>query len=533
MLRHLLFSSFIPAAMKSLSILLIITILSDLTFAQHTTAASTGTLPPSLSYDAVMALPSPTKGSLVLDNTNNIPRVYNGSKWVPLLTSYELTTTAWKAGSSIAGYGDDSGNSIAVDANGNVYVTGYFRNTATFGSTTLTAASGGNSFGAADIFIAKYNSSGALVWVQKAGGLGEDAANSITTDAAGNIYVTGSFSGTATFGPATVISAGEVDVFIAKYSSSGTLLWIRRAGGSRHDYSNDIAVAANGNIYILGNFVQSATFGTTTLTTASTSSYATFIAKYDNNGSFQWAQKAEGGGESSGIAVDGNNDIYISGKFQSSVTFGTITLSGTWRGFLAKCNDSGVFQWAYRLGNSVYDVCVDVNGDIYAISNINGSEPVTFGTTHLSAENTDMLIIKYKSNGNVIWTQRNAAPGGSLGARIATDAAGNFYVTGTYSGPFVSFNATTKLIPLVYEGNQLFVAKYSGGGLFQWVRQAGRSRSSGSGGGGDPVPKALAVHANRTVYITGVFTGEIMFDSFPMEVYAYNVANIFVMKTVD
>jgi hypothetical protein len=133
---------------------------------------------------------------------------------------------------------------IAVDNTGNVYITGSFLGTAKFGSTNLT------SVGDADLFLAKYNDSGDLQWAWQAGGVGRDHSADVAVDLAGNIYITGTFSETATFGSTNLTTAGG-NVFIAKLNSSGTLIWVR--GGLSGGEGFGIAVDSAGNTYCTGN----------------------------------------------------------------------------------------------------------------------------------------------------------------------------------------------------------------------------------------------------------------------------------------
>ena len=131
----------------------------------------------------------------------------------------------------------DYGRSIAVDANGNSYVTGYFySSTITFGLTTLT-----NSGVYSDIFVVKYDSSGNVVWAKNTGGTNEDKGYGIAVDAIGNSYVTGWFSSsTITFGSTTLTNSGSDDIFVVKYDSSGNVMRAKSAGGT----SNDLDMAS-------------------------------------------------------------------------------------------------------------------------------------------------------------------------------------------------------------------------------------------------------------------------------------------------
>jgi hypothetical protein len=187
---------------------------------------------------------------------------------------------------SAGGGGIDRGLGIATDPLGNGYVTGFFLGPATFGAgeaneTVLTSAG-------SDVFVAKYAPNGTLLWATSAGGAGTDWGRGIATDPRGNGYVTGQFSGMATFGAGeaneTVLtSAGSEDMFVAKYAPNGTLLWATSAGGARIDLGLGIATDPRGNGYVTGRFSGTATFGVgeaneTVLT--STGSEDVFVAKY-------------------------------------------------------------------------------------------------------------------------------------------------------------------------------------------------------------------------------------------------------------
>ena len=149
-----------------------------------------------------------------------------------------------------AGTADEVGNGVAVDGGGNNYVVGYFKSASvTFGATVLTTTGG------ADLFLAKYNFAGTLLWAKKAGGTADDFGNGVALDGAGNIYVTGYFLSTnATFGGTVLTNTGSADIFVAKYDSAGTLLWAKKAGGNGYDAANGIDVDAAGNSYVTGFF---------------------------------------------------------------------------------------------------------------------------------------------------------------------------------------------------------------------------------------------------------------------------------------
>lgn len=194
---------------------------------------------------------------------------------------------------------DIQATSIAVDATGNVYVTGYFLGTADFDPRpsdiqNLTAAQ-------ADVFVWKLNSTGSFVWAKKAGGSGFDSASSLALDSAGDVYVTGQFIGTAEFNfdgvSSTLISDGAAaDVFLWKLDSAGVTRVIRSYGGPGTDAGGDIAIDASGSVYLTGYFTGTANFNPTGAAVNLTSDGAAadvFVVKLSNFVA-QWAKRAGG-----------------------------------------------------------------------------------------------------------------------------------------------------------------------------------------------------------------------------------------------
>ncbi|MEZ4905195.1 MAG: SBBP repeat-containing protein [Spirosomataceae bacterium] len=159
---------------------------------------------------------------------------------------------------------------IAIDGSGNV-CDGLFRWYSYFGATSITSA------GSFDIFVAKYNSGGTFRRVQQAGGTNSDVGGDIATDGSGNVYVAGFFNGTATFGATPITSAGGNDIFVTKYNSGGTFQWVQKGGGTSSDVGGDIATDSSGNIYVIGYFAGTATFGATSI--SSVGSFDIFVAR--------------------------------------------------------------------------------------------------------------------------------------------------------------------------------------------------------------------------------------------------------------
>ena len=250
------------------------------------------------------------------------------------------------------GSGDDFGIGVATDNFGNIVVTGAFDGTASFATVTLTSE------GLQDIFIAKYDAQGNLLWAKRAGGTGDDLGWGVATDGSDNIVVCGSFSGTAGFGDTTLTSMGGDDVFIAKYDGDGGLLWLQQVGGPATDGGTDLAFDSFGNIVVTGAFESTASFDDTTLTSVDAGDI--FIAKYDRESRLLWARSAGGDDYDAAldIATDHKDAIVITGVFRETVTFGDTTLINVEIGvsdseadiFIAKYDRNGSFLWARHAG---------------------------------------------------------------------------------------------------------------------------------------------------------------------------------------
>ncbi|GAB3171668.1 SBBP repeat-containing protein [Telluribacter humicola] len=408
---------------------------------------------------------------------------------------------AWRAGGPTA----DAGLDIAVDQSGNTYVTGYFTGTATFGSTTLT------SNGASDIFIVKYNNKGEVLWAHRAGGPLDDGGYGIAMDEQGNIYVTGYITGTATFGPQSLTSAGSSDIFISKYNSNGEVQWVRSAGGSGSEQGLDIAVDKSGNPYVTGSFIGTATFGSTSLTSRGSSD--AFIARYNSNGDVLWAQQAGGTSFDSGggVAVDESGNAYIVGTFTGTATFGAFTLTAVANSratdsnlFVVKYSNTGEALWARQeggMGSYGSGIAVDGSGNVYVT-----------GAIYIGAFNSEIHFAKYTTNGEMQWSRFIGTMGGTeYGSDIAVDISGNVYLIGRTESSRISISPISSSavgleIDLIHYGSyDIFVAKFENNGDLNWARSAG--------GSGNDHGSGIAVDEHGAAYTTGSFLGTATFGT--------------------
>lgn len=322
---------------------------------------------------------------------------------------------------------------LALDPAGNCYITGGFLGTSTFGNTNLTSA------GSVDGFVAKYDSDGQVLWATQFQGSNTLVAEGISLDNSGNAYVTGNFTGAATMGGISLNGFGARDIFLAKLNPSGQVLWAREAGGMDDDQGYEIVTDAAGNSFVTGTFRNSAIFST--ISVSSVGGADLFVAKYDPSGQIQWVQKSDGPGFASGhgIDLDDAGNIYVGGSFSNSESFGSNNLSASagGDGFLLKYNATGQLQWAtdFGAGNiTVNDIRVDQNGNSYLTGRFFNSM-IQLDTVSFSSQGIqDIFALKVNADGKGVWGQVAVSIGsGAEGRGIALDGAENCWITGYFS----------------------------------------------------------------------------------------------------
>ncbi len=296
-----------------------------------------------------------------------------------------------------AGSNHDEALCIATDSDNNIYISGYFEETLHIGSFVLSTTT------FSTMFVAKISPSGNVLWAKQA--VGEDFGESISYDLIcdnnKNVIVTGYFDDTMIFQDSTFYSYdGSIDIFIAKYGSNGDMIWVVQAGGDYDDYGRAITVDESDNIYLTGDFTQTATFGNFTLIPSNTARNI-FYGMISPSGIFQWIKQSTGSIRAIPLSIHYNqtNGLAICGGYENEFTIGDSTFSGntTENIFLAFFTPTGLFQTALSIGNngddSAFDVFLSDNNFAYTIGEFEQS--VFFGdsllVSHLLA---DIFITK-------------------------------------------------------------------------------------------------------------------------------------------
>lgn len=359
----------------------------------------------------------------------------------------------------------------------------------------------------------------------KIGNTGFDEGRGIVTDAAGNIYITGYFSGTADFDPgagtANLTSSGDYEIYLAKYNSSGVYQWAFKIGNTLKDAGFGVALDAFDNIYVTGYFQGTADFdpgaGAANLTSSGLQDI--FIAKYNSSGVYQWANKIGNTGNDLSLKmdIDGSDNILITGAFNGTVDFdpgaGTSNLisAGSDDIFVAKYNSSGIYQWAFNIGSASsdmgYGLDADDAGNVYITGWFQGTadfDPGAGIANLTSAGTEDIFAARYNSSGIYQWAFNIGAASNDNGYGIATDGNGNVCVTGKFQGT-ADFDPGPGLASLTSVGSEdIFLAGYNSSGVYQWAFNIG--------GAGVDNGIEIGFDGNGGIYITGYFAGTADFD---------------------
>ncbi|WP_373515613.1 SBBP repeat-containing protein [Persicitalea sp.] len=392
----------------------------------------------------------------------------------PVVAAFE--NKAWNAIG-----GSSSGEAIAVDALGNVYVVGDYKFSVAFDQVSLDS-------GVERMpFLAKYNPLGKIMWVEQIGISG--AASGLALDNNGNVYVTGFFGKAADYDRSLVNGKGRV--ILIKYDQNGKLVWLNAVGTEEKEQGiagRGIAIDRDGNIALTGYFSGTAAFGKDVFKSLmkgpqSESSSDGFITKISSDGSFQWAKQVGGNDDDQGyhVAIDPEGNVVASGIFTDKASFEGTTLTGESKkyygnNYLVKYNGKGDLKWVTKEFGG--PLVTDVNGNIF--------------TTTLTETGFD--IVKLSKGGNVEWRKEGSRSGFSS---LAASSDGNIYLTSNFTSQTTIEGQTFKSEGL----SDILLVKYSTNGNFQWARR--------DGGKVDEIPFAITLGNNGNIYLTGTLAGEL------------------------
>ena len=376
----------------------------------------------------------------------------------------------------LGGVSDEGADATAADASGcAIYIAGD-----TWG------VIGAGAFGLTDAFLTRYGTTGTVEWSRQIGTATNDVIHGVAVDAQHNVYVVGNTGGQMPNAPEP--NAGGSDVFIAKYDASGNQLWIHQFGSTGDDVATGAAIGLSGSVFITG-YARGALPGAVYQGGADV-----LLAKYNQAGSQVFAElygtPADDFGEAVAIGTGGN--VFIAGRTFDDMPRYTDPFFNPdfWHGgediFVGKYDFADGHQlWIRQRGTAVDDAASGI------ATNADDQVFIT-GYTEFSLDGgqihglEDLVVLRYDSNGNWVWTDQRGTIGNDRGTGVTVDASGT---------PFVAGYTFSAMDGQSYGGgSDTVLLKYGKGGAWRWTRQFG--------GSGSEMPGGLTVHSD-TPFIGG------------------------------
>jgi uncharacterized delta-60 repeat protein len=417
----------------------------------------------------------------------NETHLVSSGSWDIFIARYNPDgSLAWAK--NACGPSEDSGKGITTLSDNSTVVTGSFSNSAIFGAgeTNETLL---NTSGDYDVFIARYNPDGSLVWAKKAGGTERDYCYGITSLSDNSTVVTGAFKETAIFGPGEPNETylvesyiSDFNIFIARYNPDGSLAWAKKAGGNAPDFCWEVTALSDNSTVVTGYFEGTAIFGpgeSNEKQLVSSGNNDIFFARYNPDGSLAWAKSAGGAHDDfgRGITTLSDNSTVVTGYFSNSAIFGAgetnetlLNTSGDYDVFIARYNPDGSLAWAKKAGGTGEDVghgitTLSDNSTVvtghFKYSAIFG--PGEINETQLVASGwDDIFIARYNPDGSLAWAKKAGGTNNEAGSGFTALSDDSIVVTGYFNETAIFGPGEANETQLVSSGSfDIFIARYS------------------------------------------------------------------------
>lgn len=404
------------------------------------------------------------------------------------LASSTNSPAGYRWSATLGTAGNDVGNAVATDNEGNVLVTGNLDNY---------------------LFIEKYSAAGNLIW-SKTFYDNYGSGNAVAVDQNDNVIVAGTFYSRLDFGGGSVASIGEYDSFVVKYSADGAHLWSKRFGGSEGDDSiNGLAIDSLGNIFVAGTIVGTVALGGNTTYATGPFDNDIVLAKLSaDNGAFLWGKRFASTADDNGLSVGvgPQDEVVFTGNFSGLIDFGSGSLTSSGQDiFLATFSSNGIPLWSKRFGGALRDsgngVAVDTSGNIILTGSFAGT--VYFGSGALSSASAnydDIFLAKFANDGAPLWSQNFGGNLSDQGNAVSVDRLGNIALIGTFADAIELGGGVLTSAG----GYDIFIAKYSPDGAHVWSNAFGSNAGMDEGG-------SVTVDAQSNIIGSGRFFGAVDF----------------------
>jgi hypothetical protein len=388
---------------------------------------------------------------------------------------------------------------VAPDASGNVLLAGGFDGSMNFGGDELPTA------GKYDAFVAKFASDGKHIWSRKFGDASTQAVRAIAVDPDGNIVVVGEFEGALDLGEGSLTSAGETDIFVAKFDSSGELVWGKRFGDAAFQRPERVAVGPGGGVVVSGSFEGTLNFGGPPLVSAGNED--AFIVSFGPSGDHIWSKRFGDGNfdqVATGVVMDNAGALFVTGFFRGTIDLaGGLTTNSSNDAFIIKFDAaSGDVLWGKKFGSSFGHegggwVGSLPTGELLLVGAFNEYLDVV-GATISTAGGSDIFVLKLTASGDPLWIRGFGSNLNEAPFDVALSPDGRLALGGVF-GESIDFGGG----PLLSVGNDdLFLAEIDQDGNHIWSRRYGGEPDAG-------LISSVAFGAPGVLFASGLFTSTV------------------------
>ena len=385
----------------------------------------------------------------------------------------------------VSQYAEATISDIAVASNGDIFATGMFYDTISFGSITLTST------GYWDCWTAKISPNGQWQWAQSLNGDGDYDGVTVntldvvygtsnTTDSNNDPIIGGWFLGNTDVGIAADTGAqngDDIEIFVAKYSNSGNLQWSDVARGQGAQEVNSMVVDSSNSIWISTNFEVSMTFGSV-VANAGINEIPVGIAKISQAGTWQSAYATTGSGSATvtDFSIDGQNNLLMSGIYSGSINLGSsLTSAGQNDAFAASMSSTGSWNWAKSVGGTSFDSGSGIEYDPntgYTILGLSSQSSFSFSSQTFNTRGyNDSVIVTFGPNGNPVALFDAGSSADDAVSGIALLGNGALAIGGNYNGTIdfgtstAQSQTTSVLMPYVWLTETIAVLDADGDGV--------------------------------------------------------------------
>lgn len=436
---------------------------------------------------------------------------------IAVILLHVLSSFSQQWGVATFGQYINEANDVEINNAGEVYITGYLTGETAFNASTTVSGIGGNG----DIYVAKYAASGNLIWEKTFGGNYSDRAFDLAIGPDQNIVITGQFFGTVSFDAVTLSSSGNSkDIFLAKLDPQGNVIWARSEGGNMAENAYGVTVDSQNNVVLTGQFQGTAaignnTFVSTTDPNTNLPSFDFFISKYNSSGSPLWSLNGEAPYEDRGLAVatDNQNNVFFTGQFSKNLNFASNTYANLSYnvGFLCKLSPGGQMLFFNQLKAGMtnpYDLELNTDNEVIVTGDFLGTLNYYDAAGIHSIQNAydkHIFILKTANNGVYQWNHTLGSNNEISARSVSMDPHKDIFVTGYFKCDLSQIHDTATATFNSVGFKDPYLLKIDNNGQFVYIKHFG--------GKMDDEGHGVAIRQNDKPFICGSFTKDLNFPA--------------------